>query len=68
VFTDGEKWRLRLLIVFLSHGAADATLDPGLWREPVCGKIRIDFEEVVRFGISGGPLLAIEFSKSVAGK
>ena len=29
-FTDGEKWRLRLLIVFLSHGAADATLDPGL--------------------------------------
>jgi len=28
VFTDGEKWRL--LIVFLSHGAADTTLDRGL--------------------------------------
>src|SRR5208337_3660986 len=43
VFTDGEKWRL--LIVFLSHGAGDATLDPGLWRWP-----EISFSQIAEFG------------------
>src|ERR1700685_3960223 len=54
VFTDGERWRLRLLLL-LSQGVADATLDCGLRRWPEVGleEITMDLPEP-RFWITSG--------------